>query len=152
MSSINPDHLAHFRFIGRILGKAISDEHLLDAHFTRSFYKHILGAAVTHRDMEVRLNLPPSLPPSFLRLINHSHPPSLPPSLPQAIDPEYYKSLCQILEHPLEDLGLDLTFRYVLPSLPPSLPPSFSIGSVVLLTSLPPSLPSIAAKPPSSAW
>lgn len=28
----------------------------------------------------------------------------------KAIDPEYYKSLCQILEHPLEDLGLDLTF------------------------------------------
>ena len=28
----------------------------------------------------------------------------------QAIDPEYYKSLCQILEFPLEDLGLDLTF------------------------------------------
>ena len=28
----------------------------------------------------------------------------------EAIDPEYYKSLCQILEHPLEDLGLDLTF------------------------------------------
>ena len=28
----------------------------------------------------------------------------------QAIDPEYYKSLCQILEHPLEDLGLELTF------------------------------------------
>ncbi|EWM27814.1 e3 ubiquitin-protein ligase [Nannochloropsis gaditana] len=53
-SPINPDHLAHFRFVGRVLGKALSDDHLLDAHFTRSFYKHILGAAVTHRDMEGR--------------------------------------------------------------------------------------------------
>jgi hypothetical protein len=28
----------------------------------------------------------------------------------QAIDPDYYKALCQILEVPLVDLGLDLTF------------------------------------------
>lgn len=28
----------------------------------------------------------------------------------QAIDPDYYKSLCQMLECSLEDLGLDLTF------------------------------------------
>ena len=28
----------------------------------------------------------------------------------EAVDPEYYKNLCSILEHPLEMLGLDLTF------------------------------------------
>jgi E3 ubiquitin-protein ligase HUWE1 len=28
----------------------------------------------------------------------------------EGIDPEYYKSLSQILLYPLEDLGLDLTF------------------------------------------
>jgi hypothetical protein len=26
MSAINPDHLHHFRFIGRVLGKALCDE------------------------------------------------------------------------------------------------------------------------------
>jgi E3 ubiquitin-protein ligase HUWE1 len=42
-SYINPEHLSYFKFVGRIIGKAICDGQLLDAHFTRSFYKHILG-------------------------------------------------------------------------------------------------------------
>ena len=45
-SSINPDHLSYFRFVGRIVGKAVSDGYLLDAHFTRSLYKHMLGIKV----------------------------------------------------------------------------------------------------------
>ena len=81
-SSINPDHLFYFRFIGRIIGKALFDGQMLDAYlcypfnfypsthlqpffdkqryFTRSFYKHMLGVSVNYTDME-------------------------------AIDPEYYK-------------------------------------------------------------
>lgn len=51
-SAINPDHLAFFKFVGRVIGKAIYDGRLLDAYFTRSFYKHILGKAVDYRDME----------------------------------------------------------------------------------------------------
>jgi hypothetical protein len=51
----------------------------LDVHFTRSFYKHILGLQVSIQDLE-------------------------------AIEPEYFKSLKQILELPLEIIGLDLTF------------------------------------------
>lgn len=51
-SSINPDHLSFFRFVGRIVGKAIADGYLLDAHFTRSLYKHMLGVKPTHEDME----------------------------------------------------------------------------------------------------
>jgi E3 ubiquitin-protein ligase HUWE1 len=39
MSSVNPDHLSFFKFVGRIIGKAIYDGRLLDAYFTRSFYK-----------------------------------------------------------------------------------------------------------------
>lgn len=46
-SSINPDHLSYFRFVGRIVGKAVSDGYLLDAHFTRSLYKHMLGIKVS---------------------------------------------------------------------------------------------------------
>jgi E3 ubiquitin-protein ligase HUWE1 len=51
-SSINPDHLSYFRFVGRIVGKAVADGFLLDAHFTRSLYKHMLGIKLTHHDME----------------------------------------------------------------------------------------------------
>lgn len=42
-SYINPEHLSYFKFVGRVIGKAICDGQLLDAHFTRSFYKHMLG-------------------------------------------------------------------------------------------------------------
>lgn len=51
-SGINPDHLSFFRFVGRIVGKALADGYLLDAHFTRSLYKHMLGMEPTHHDME----------------------------------------------------------------------------------------------------
>ena len=78
-SHIVRDHLNYFRFCGRIIGKAIADGQLLDAHFTRSFYKHILGVAVSTKDME-------------------------------SIDLQYYKSLCELLKHPVEVLCLDLTF------------------------------------------
>jgi E3 ubiquitin-protein ligase HUWE1 len=52
MSYINPDHLLYFHFIGRIIGKAVFDSRLLDCHFTRSFYKHILRIPVETKDME----------------------------------------------------------------------------------------------------
>lgn len=78
-SYVNHHHLSYFKFIGRVIGKAICDGHLLDVHFTRSFYKHILGLPVTVLDLE-------------------------------AIEPDYYKSLIQILDTPLDLLGLDLTF------------------------------------------
>lgn len=51
-SSINPDHLSYFQFVGRIVGKAVVDGFLLDAHFTRSLYKHMLGIKPTHHDMQ----------------------------------------------------------------------------------------------------
>lgn len=41
-----PNELNHTltrKFIGRVVGKAIYDEQLLDAHFTSSFYKHMLS-------------------------------------------------------------------------------------------------------------
>ena len=51
-SHVNPNHLNYFRFIGRMIAKAIYDNKLLDCYFTRSFYKHILGKAVHYTDME----------------------------------------------------------------------------------------------------
>ncbi|ORX50832.1 hypothetical protein DM01DRAFT_1090162 [Hesseltinella vesiculosa] len=51
-SYVNNDHLSYFKFVGRVIGKAIYDGRLLDAYFTRSFYKHILNRSVDYRDVE----------------------------------------------------------------------------------------------------
>lgn len=52
MSAVNDMHLSFFKFIGRVIGKAIYDGRLLDAYFTRSFYKHMLGRSVDYKDLE----------------------------------------------------------------------------------------------------
>ncbi|CAA6672443.1 unnamed protein product [Spirodela intermedia] len=46
------EHLSYFKFIGRVVAKALFDGQLLDVYFTRSFYKHILGVKVTYHDIE----------------------------------------------------------------------------------------------------
>lgn len=51
-SGVNSDHLSYFKCVGRIIGKAIHDGRLLDAYFTRSFYKLMLGRSVDYRDVE----------------------------------------------------------------------------------------------------
>jgi len=76
-SWVNPEHLSFFKFVGRIIGKAIYDGRLLDAYFARSLYRQILAKPVDYRDVEW-------------------------------VDPEYYNSLCWILEN--DPTPLDLTF------------------------------------------
>ena len=51
-SHCNPNHLSYFKFVGRVVAKAIYDNKLLECYFTRSFYKHILGKPVHFTDME----------------------------------------------------------------------------------------------------
>ncbi|XP_035825881.1 E3 ubiquitin-protein ligase HUWE1 isoform X3 [Aplysia californica] len=51
-SHCNSNHLSYFKFVGRIIAKAVYDNKLLDCYFTRSFYKHMLGLAVKYMDME----------------------------------------------------------------------------------------------------
>lgn len=51
-SNCNSNHLSYFKFVGRIVAKAIYDNKLLDCFFTRSFYKHILDKAVHFTDLE----------------------------------------------------------------------------------------------------
>ncbi|XP_017113044.1 E3 ubiquitin-protein ligase HUWE1 isoform X3 [Drosophila elegans] len=51
-SHANPNHLSYFKFVGRVIAKAVHDNKLLECYFTRSFYKHILGKQVKHTDME----------------------------------------------------------------------------------------------------
>ncbi|XP_054168845.1 E3 ubiquitin-protein ligase HUWE1-like isoform X3 [Oppia nitens] len=51
-SHCNSNHLSYFKFVGRVIAKAIYDNKLLECYFTRSFYKHILGKLVKYTDME----------------------------------------------------------------------------------------------------
>ncbi|KAJ7287510.1 hypothetical protein C8J57DRAFT_1707813 [Mycena rebaudengoi] len=76
-SWVNPEHLSFFKFVGRVIGKAIYDGRLLDAYFARSLYRQLLGKPVDYKDVEW-------------------------------VDPEYYNSLCWILEN--DPTLLDLTF------------------------------------------
>lgn len=78
-SHINPEHLNYFKFVGRIIAKAIYDNKLLDCYFTRSFYKHILGKPVHFTDMESE-------------------------------DYAFYQGMVFLLEHDLNEMGMDLTF------------------------------------------
>ncbi|GAB7346103.1 hypothetical protein MBLNU457_4860t2 [Dothideomycetes sp. NU457] len=52
LSVINEQHLTFFRFIGRIIGKALYEGRVLDCHFSRAVYKRILGKPVSLKDME----------------------------------------------------------------------------------------------------
>lgn len=52
LSSINPEHLQFFKFIGRMIGKALYENRVLDCHFSRAVYKRILGQPVSMKDME----------------------------------------------------------------------------------------------------
>ncbi|OCH84897.1 hypothetical protein OBBRIDRAFT_891524 [Obba rivulosa] len=76
-SWVNPEHLSFFKFVGRIIGKAIYDGRLLDAYFARSLYRQLLAKPVDYRDVEW-------------------------------VDPEYYNSLCWILEN--DPTPLELSF------------------------------------------
>jgi len=51
-SAVNPEHLSFFKFVGRVIGKAIYDGRLLDAYFARSLYRQLLGKPVDYRDVE----------------------------------------------------------------------------------------------------
>lgn len=52
LSGINDEHLMFFKFIGRIIGKALYEGRVLDCYFSRAVYKRILGKTVSVKDME----------------------------------------------------------------------------------------------------
>ncbi|KAL5046852.1 hypothetical protein BDW71DRAFT_207011 [Aspergillus fruticulosus] len=52
LSGVNPEHLMFFKFIGRIIGKALYEGRVLDCHFSRAVYKCILSRNVSIKDME----------------------------------------------------------------------------------------------------
>jgi len=47
------DHLIYFRFIGRVMGKALFEGQLISGHMVRHLYKHILGWPVMFDDLEI---------------------------------------------------------------------------------------------------
>ncbi|KKA29364.1 hypothetical protein TD95_001962 [Thielaviopsis punctulata] len=52
LSAVNDQHLLYFKFVGRIIGKALYEGRVLDCHFSRAVYKRILGKSVSVKDME----------------------------------------------------------------------------------------------------
>ncbi|XP_061775952.1 NEDD4-like E3 ubiquitin-protein ligase WWP2 isoform X3 [Nerophis ophidion] len=51
-SSINPDHLMYFRFIGRFIAMALYHGKFIDTGFTLPFYKRMLDKKPTLKDLE----------------------------------------------------------------------------------------------------
>uniref|UniRef100_H3CTW7 E3 ubiquitin-protein ligase n=1 Tax=Tetraodon nigroviridis TaxID=99883 RepID=H3CTW7_TETNG len=79
-SSINPDHLTYFRFIGRFIAmKALYHGKFIDTGFTLPFYKQMLDKKPTLKDLE-------------------------------SIDPEFYNSIMWVKENNLEECGVELFF------------------------------------------
>jgi E3 ubiquitin-protein ligase NEDD4 len=46
------DHLIYFRFLGRVLGKALFEGYIVGGHMVQYLYKYILGWPLTFEDME----------------------------------------------------------------------------------------------------
>lgn len=48
------DHLISFRFIGRMIGRALFDGQLIRGHMVRMIYKHLLGWPITVEDVKAQ--------------------------------------------------------------------------------------------------
>ncbi|KAG5860303.1 ubiquitin-protein ligase [Encephalitozoon hellem] len=51
-SYVNPEHLSYFKFVGRIVAKAIMDGNFINLHLSKFIYKHILGKSCDLQDLE----------------------------------------------------------------------------------------------------
>ncbi|RMD41756.1 hypothetical protein DV735_g3371, partial [Chaetothyriales sp. CBS 134920] len=52
LSWVNGEHLYYFKFVGRIIGKALHEGRVLDCHFSRAVYKRMLGKQPSLKDLE----------------------------------------------------------------------------------------------------
>ena len=48
----NEFHLKYFQMAGRVLGKALMDQHITPVHMVRHLYKHLMGWPVNMKDLE----------------------------------------------------------------------------------------------------
>lgn len=46
------DHLVYYRFLGRVMGKAMFDRQLVNGHLVKHLYKHILGWPIQFKDLQ----------------------------------------------------------------------------------------------------
>jgi len=46
------DHLVYFRFLGRVIGRALFDQQVIKGHMIRHIYKHLLGWPISFNDIE----------------------------------------------------------------------------------------------------
>ncbi|VDQ07816.1 unnamed protein product [Trichobilharzia regenti] len=51
-SSVNPEHLEYFRFVGRFIALALYHARFIDSGFTLPFYKRMLNKNLTLADIE----------------------------------------------------------------------------------------------------
>ncbi|XP_002735403.1 E3 ubiquitin-protein ligase Su(dx)-like, partial [Saccoglossus kowalevskii] len=51
-SSVNPDHLLYFRFVGRFIAMALFHQKFIYSGFTMPFYKRMLSKKLTLKDLE----------------------------------------------------------------------------------------------------
>lgn len=67
-SSVNPEHLSYFHFVGRIIGLAVFHGHYIDGGFTLPFYKMLLSKPIHLDDIEV---VDPDLHRSLTWMLNN---------------------------------------------------------------------------------
>lgn len=48
------DHLVYFRFLGRVLGRALFDRQIVKGHMARHVFKHLLGWPITFEDLSTQ--------------------------------------------------------------------------------------------------
>ena len=48
------DHLVYFRFVGRVIGRALFDSQLIKGHMVRMIYKHLLGWPIKFEDVKAQ--------------------------------------------------------------------------------------------------
>lgn len=116
-SHCNPNHLSYFKFVGRIVAKAVYDNRLLECYFTRSFYKHILGKSVRWGNGAFLILSSPLGVRSFYPIPVLLLPPPTrnPVCVSRYTDMEsedyhFYQGLVYLLENDVSTLGYDLTF------------------------------------------
>lgn len=51
-SYVQTDHIRYFKFIGRVIGKALFEGCLLECYFVRSVYKMMIGQKLNFKDLE----------------------------------------------------------------------------------------------------
>jgi len=52
-SYVNPEHLSYFKFVGRIIAKAIMDGNFINLRLSKFIYKHILGKSCHLEDLQL---------------------------------------------------------------------------------------------------